>query len=210
MAEEQRQTRDRARTEAAILSAAERQLADGGFTAFGVNAIARAAGCDKQLIYRYFGGLDGLADAIGRQLAERGRDAAPPPATSYLDYAEHVLLSQLEALRRDPLAQKIAAWELVERSPLVDRLSAARLAGLNAQLSAHPQLQPPLGVDGPAINALLLGAIQQMVLAAGLRGEFAGIPLNEDRSWIRVRLALRSLVRGAYRVGRVGAEPAQG
>ena len=81
MAEEQRQTRDRARTEAAILSAAERQLADGGFTAFGVNAIARAAGCDKQLIYRYFGGLDGLADAIGRQLAERGRDAAPPPAT---------------------------------------------------------------------------------------------------------------------------------
>ena len=44
MAEEQRQTRDRARTEAAILSAAERQLADGGFTAFGVNAIARAAG----------------------------------------------------------------------------------------------------------------------------------------------------------------------
>lgn len=204
------QTRDRARTEAAILAAAERQLAEGGFTAFGVNAIARAAGCDKQLIYRYFGGLDGLAEAIGRRLAGRGHESSPPLATSYLEFTEHVLLTYLETLRRDPLAQKIAAWELVERSPLVDRLAAARLAGLNELLSSQPTLQPPLGVDGPAINALLLGAIQQLVLAAGLRGEFAGIPLNEDRSWIRVRLALRSLVRSAYRVGRIGAEAPKG
>ena len=65
-------------------------------------------------------------------------------------------------------------------------------------------------MDGPAINALLLGAIQHMVLAAVLRGEVAGIPLNEDRSWIRVRLALRSLVRSAYRVGRIGAEAPKG
>jgi hypothetical protein len=115
-----------------------------------------------------------------------------------------VLLNHLEALRRDPLAQKIATWELAEQSPLIDRLAAARQARLNEQLSAHPALQPPLGVDGPAINALLLGAIQQLVLAAGVRGEFAGIPLNEDRCWIRIRLALRSLVRSAYRVGRIG------
>jgi AcrR family transcriptional regulator len=79
---EDRQTRNRARTEAAILAAAEMLLAERGFTAFGVNAIARAAGCDKQLIYRYFGGLDGLAEAIGRKLAGRGQQTSPPPASS--------------------------------------------------------------------------------------------------------------------------------
>lgn len=31
-----------------------------GFTKIGVNRIANQAGCDKVLIYRYFGGLDGL------------------------------------------------------------------------------------------------------------------------------------------------------
>ena len=37
----------------------------------------RRAGCDKQLIYRYYGGMDGLVDAIGGELARWfGADAA--------------------------------------------------------------------------------------------------------------------------------------
>ena len=205
MAEEQRQTRDRERTAAAILAAAERLLAQQGFRHFGVNAIAREAGCDKQLIYRYFGGTEGLADAIGRQIARRGNEPAVGSPTSYLEFVEQSLLAYLEALRRDPLAQQIAAWETAEDSPLIERLSVARTGALLRQLDA-PELSPPLGVDAPAINALLLGAIQQMVLSANRRGGFAGVPLTEDRNWIRVRLALRTLIRGAYRVARGAAD----
>ncbi|TPE61586.1 TetR/AcrR family transcriptional regulator [Sandaracinobacter neustonicus] len=199
---EQRQTRDRARTEATILAAAEVQLAQTGFKGFGVNAVARAAGCDKQLIYRYFGGAEGLADAIGRQIATRATDTPATSPATYLDFVEQTLLNYLESFRRDPLARQIAAWELADNSPLIERLATARNAALMRQLEANPQLQPPLGIDGPAINALLLGAIQQMVLSASQRGHFAAVPLNEDRNWIRIRLALRTLIRGAYRVGR--------
>lgn len=201
MAEEQRQTRDRERTAATILAAAERLLAREGFRHFGVNAIAREAGCDKQLIYRYYGGTEGLADAIGLQIAQRGNEPVAGRPANYLEFVEQGLLAYLEALRRDPLAQQIAAWETAEDSPLIERLSAARAAALLRQLDAV-DLSPPLGVDAPAINALLLGAIQQMVLGASRRGGFAGVPLTEDRNWIRVRLALRTLIRGAYRVGR--------
>ena len=65
--------RDRSATSARILKAATELLAEGGFQNFGVNAVARRAGCDKQLIYRYYGGMDGLVDAIGGELARWNR-----------------------------------------------------------------------------------------------------------------------------------------
>lgn len=207
------QGRDRQRTEAAILAAAQAQLAEAGFQAFGVNAVARRAGCDKQLIYRYFGGLEGLVAAVGRDLA--GRTAQPqPPAPaggsgqpSYGELTERFLLAFLERFRSDVLAQRIAAWELAERSALVDTLSAARGQALADWMdSARGGLTPPPGIDAPALNALLIGGIQQLVLASVTMGSFAGLPLSEDRNWIRARLALRALIRGIYRTGRNPAD----
>jgi AcrR family transcriptional regulator len=41
-------------------------LARDGFTALGVNAVAKEASVDKVLIYRYFGGMPELLGAFGR------------------------------------------------------------------------------------------------------------------------------------------------
>jgi AcrR family transcriptional regulator len=202
---EEVKARDRERTEAAILAAAEAQLAEAGFQAFGVNAVARRAGCDKQLIYRYYGGLEGLVAAVGRGMAKRHEE---PPVSmlaqqSYGELTERFLLAFLERFRSDVLAQRIAAWELAERSPLVDTLSAARADALARWMDeARGGLTPPPGIDAPALNALLIGGIQQLVLASATMGSFAGLPLSEDRNWIRARLALRALIRGIYRTGR--------
>jgi AcrR family transcriptional regulator len=194
-------SRDRGRTEASILAAAETQLAEAGFQAFGVNAVARRAGCDKQLIYRYFGGLDGLAAAVGKSLATRlAQPVQQPPAQSYGELTERLLLAFLEQFRADRLAQRIAAWELSESSPLIDQLSTARAQALATWMDeARGTLSPPPGIDAPALNALLIGGVQQLVLASATMGGFAGLPLSEDRNWIRARLALRALIRGVYR-----------
>ncbi|MDH3859772.1 MAG: TetR/AcrR family transcriptional regulator, partial [Gammaproteobacteria bacterium] len=53
-------TRNRLKTEQRILDAVGSILLEQGYPAVGVNAIARRAGCDKVLIYRYFGGFDEL------------------------------------------------------------------------------------------------------------------------------------------------------
>ena len=58
--------RDREATEARILNAVGEVLARDGFGAIGVNAIAKQAGVDKVLIYRYFGGLPELLAEWGR------------------------------------------------------------------------------------------------------------------------------------------------
>jgi AcrR family transcriptional regulator len=57
--------RDRAATEQRIVDAAIGILSDDGFVALGINPLADRAGVDKQLIYRYFGGLDGVVAALG-------------------------------------------------------------------------------------------------------------------------------------------------
>ncbi len=56
--------RDRQQTTSKIIQAAVRLLKKEGFAGWGINAIAREAGIDKVLIYRYFTSLDGLLGEI--------------------------------------------------------------------------------------------------------------------------------------------------
>jgi AcrR family transcriptional regulator len=195
---------NRARTEAAILSAARDLLAADGFQGLGVNAVARRAGCDKQLIYRYFGGIEGLVDAIGLGLANwitdslAGNPDQPPPA-SYAELMERLVIGFLAAFRANPLVQKIAAWELSERSEHVSRLAAARSAALSRWIvTVRGQMIPPPATDAAAINAILIAGLQHIVLSAATSGGFAGIQLRTDNDWKRIETASVAIVRAMY------------
>jgi AcrR family transcriptional regulator len=196
--------RDRSATSARILKAASELLAEGGFQNFGVNAVARRAGCDKQLIYRYFGGMDGLVDAIGAELAGWVERKMPENGgggflLTYGDLVERLLLLFLEALRDDPLMKKIIAWEISENSPQVRRLSEARSKSLALWIDrVRGKMPPPKGVDQAALNALLIGSVQHIVLAGEAAGRFAGVELTTAKDWDRVAQSIRRLVRGVY------------
>jgi AcrR family transcriptional regulator len=178
-------------------------LAEGGFSAFGVNAIARRAGCDKQLIYRYYGGLDGLIDAIGLDLAGlfqtlmHDREAAD--FASYGALIEHLLLSLLDAFRHSDLLLRIAAWEVFDPSPVTIRLAAIRGRALGEWVEARRgPLTSPDGVDAGAINATLIAAVQHLVLSAKAVGKFGGVVLQSEADWDRIRDVLRALVQASY------------
>lgn len=197
-------TRDRAATERAIIDAAKEMLAREGFQNFGVNALAREAGCDKQLIYRYFDGLDGVIDAIGEDLATWSRDRLRPllalgaPA-SYAELIERLALGLLQALRDDPLVQRIKAWEFGAPSPQLARLAAARSRGLVDWVNeARSDLETPPDVDAPAINAAIIGSIEAIVLSAAGAGQAYGVPLRNEEEWERIRRALKTLIRAVY------------
>lgn len=195
--------RDRARTQDAILAAARQVLAESGFPGFGINAVARQAGCDKQLIYRYFGGLDGLVEAIGDDLAawvsaSLAKVSGATPAT-YGELVERLMLGFLASFRSDILVQKIAAWEIADASPLMQRLSQARGKALAQWIaSQRADLVPPAGVDAPAINAMLIAALQHLVLSASAMGQFGGMSLVHEEDWSRVEKAAVAIVRAIY------------
>jgi AcrR family transcriptional regulator len=197
--------RNRGQTETAILDAARALLGEEGFQALGVNAVARRAGCDKQLIYRYFGGLDGLVEAIGGDLASWLQDGVPPPPArpaTYAELMEWMALAFMDALRTNPLVQKIAAWELSEPSPLVIKLAEARAGSLARWIGTiRGDLVPPAHLDAPAINAVIIAAIQHLVLAGATTGMFAGVALREEADWDRVRKVIVRMVRSAYAEG---------
>src|SRR5215469_18094343 len=56
--------RDPEETKQRILDALARIILRDGLSAVGINALAREAGCDKVLIYRYFSDLDGVYAAF--------------------------------------------------------------------------------------------------------------------------------------------------
>ena len=192
--------RDRSATSARILKAATELLAEGGFQNFGVNAVARRAGCDKQLIYRYYGGMD----AIGGELARWIEQKMPIGGNSgfmltYGDLVEHMMMLFMQALRDDPLTRRIIAWEMSDNSLQVRRLSGARVKALSLWVEkVRGAMPPPKGVDHFALNAVLLAAVQHVVLAGTTAGRFAGLELATARDWDRVTQAVKKLVRGVY------------
>lgn len=200
----EKRVRNRAATEQAILDAAKRLLAEEGFQNFGINAVARGAGCDKQLIYRYYGGLNGLVEAIGTDLGSWVTDRIPDDTggmflLTYGDLMERLSMLFLDALRADPLMRRIVAWEVSESSEQVRRLSEARSKALAGWIERmRGSLVPPKGVDAQAVNAMIFAAIQHIVLAAAVSDQCAGLVLKNGKDWEKAATALKRIVRGVY------------
>lgn len=190
--------RDRAATEAAIVSAAERLLLRDGWTGLNVQTLAAEASVDRKLIYRYFEGVEGVVERVaGRLDLWLGETlAARPPtrATSYREFAREMLTAYLQALRASPLMLRLVAWELCVDTPLLRRLEASRSVVLQRwTASRRPELPLPEGVDVVALNVVLLAAVQHLALAAATRDRFAGVALD-DAGWSRIEAAVDRLL----------------
>lgn len=195
-----RPARDRAVTEERILAAVGDVLARDGFAAVGVNTIAKQAGVDKVLIYRYFGGLPELLRAWG----ESGRFwpsvdellgddpqafLALPVAERYARFFEHFI----DGLRRRPLTLEVLAAEIVERNELTAILEtereqwgeqAARTLG-GPEWLARPEVAP--------ITLVLVAGIQYLLVRSRKIRVFGGIELRSDAGWNQIKAATRAL-----------------
>jgi AcrR family transcriptional regulator len=202
--EPERRVRNRAGTVRAILDAAKLLLAEEGFQNFGINAVARGAGCDKQLIYRYYGGIDGLVEAIGTDLGNWVKVRIPEDGggmflLTYGDLMERLILQYIEALRADPLMRRIVAWEISENTEQVRRLSEARSKALAHWIDRmRGSLTPPKGTDAVAVNAVLIAAVQHLVLSASISGQCAGLVLKSQKDWDKAAVSVKRIVRGIY------------
>jgi AcrR family transcriptional regulator len=183
-------------TRQSITDAAVGLLLDRGFPGLGVNSLAAAAGVDKQLIYYHFGGLQGVV----RHLVGQTENwlGAPLPAREGEAYAEamqRLLLAYAQALRHNPLVLRLMAWELVEPAKLpaeLEDLRSAALFGWSQPLRAAAR-PAPVGVDAPAIHALLLAGLQHLALRDSSAGGFAGIDVGTTEGANRIDAALRMI-----------------
>jgi AcrR family transcriptional regulator len=203
-------SRDRELTEQRLIETVGRLLARSGFAALGVNALAREAGVDKVLIYRYFDGLPNLLKAY----CERGDfwptaeevlqpDVATLRAAPIAARTAAIVVNLLDALRRRPQTMEILAWEVVERNALTDTLAAIRERWSRdvTELVLPDAAEDPS--DFVALANLLVAGIQYLLIRSRTTPVYGGIPLRTDEGWERIRKAAIM----AFGVAAPAAEP---
>ena len=201
-----RTARDRGATEKLILAAVGEVLAREGFGGIGVNAIAKHAGVDKVLIYRYFGGLPELLKAWGDSGCfwpdvsellgpEPHEFLALPAPERYARFFEHFV----DGLRARPLTLEILAAEVVDRNELTAILEvereawgeeAARILG-GKEFSARPELR--------GVTLLLIAGVQYLLLRARKIRIFGGLDIQGEAGWSALKASVRAMALAMFR-----------
>jgi AcrR family transcriptional regulator len=191
-----------------LVDAVGEELEAGGIAALGVSAIAKRAGVDKALIYKYFGSFEALLERYAEQAdlwwsaEEIVRDLRSSPHNiEKKDIFALLLVRLCNALRQRPATLAILAGEVNQDNVLSDYLSVVReretkrLFGLLARfMEAPPSRRDIIGLT------TLMNAITYVALLSRRPGKTVyGAPLGtEDPAWTRFEAAIVSAARSQF------------
>lgn len=193
-------TRDRQATEARLIEAVETVLTREGFSALGVNAVAREAGIDKVLIYRYFDGMPGLLRAfaysdtfwptVEEVLGEGASDLAKMPLAERWSTG---LVRYARALRRRPIVREIMAWEQVEKNELTEILRLRREEWFGALRERLPSDDDLTDADTVSTVFMIATAIHYLIARSRLHGDFNGLGIENDADWVHIEQVIHTM-----------------
>ena len=187
--------RNRADTTQRIINALEDVLAEQGLEGARINQIAEKAGISKVLIYRYFGGLEGLMEYYVRM----GR-MYPHFTPAMLDQIRPLHQSDLSKvwyrqaiqmfryMRTSKAAREVLKANVVENDPTADVISKAQDDEITRLVN---QLSFIEGPDTQAISAVILGAMSYLTIQAQNNHTMVGIDLRSEQGWQRVEGAVK-------------------
>lgn len=197
--------RDSEKTRQTILKAVGDLLAEDGFQRIGVNAVARRAGVDKVLIYRYFGNLPKLLGEFGRSnefwpdndtmMSGWSNSEHPDPA----GLGREILTRHLDHLVRNPLTREILRWELSQKNELTQILAEIR-EEQGMELISHLGLDEEHdgGIDYEAVGAIIHAGLSYLALRSDSADVYMGVSLASDAGWDRIRSAIGTLIGAVF------------
>ncbi len=163
-----------------------------GFSFINHMRVARAAGCDKKLIYEYFGNISGLAKEYlkERNFCEKlfsgsnrtGKD------TSY-----QRLKNQFDRLMKDGEMRGVIAWELAEELPLLKEQAQTRENLIEKAFENKDE-------NNRAIEAVLMSSIYYLTIHSHTNEtSFLGIDLKQEEGQQQIKRAIKQIVEWAYK-----------
>ena len=189
--------RNRAATTERIIDALEQVLTERGFEGVGINTIAETAGVSKVLIYRYFGGLEGLLAyyvGMGRLI--------PHYTPAWLEQIQPVQPADLAPIwsgqslqlfrqfRSSRAAREVLKATVKENDSLADVVSKAQDAELTQLVN---QLAFIKGSDHQATSAVILGALSYLTIQAQIDRPVIGLDLRSEAGWQRIEDAVKAI-----------------
>ncbi|WP_373155504.1 TetR/AcrR family transcriptional regulator [Bacteroides cellulosilyticus] len=177
------------RSEMQLIEAVSTIITEEGFSKIGINKIARTAGCDKVLIYRYFGNLDGLITTWAKKhdFYIQAYDAfinkvETVSQANLREITKEILLSQLHFTKENKMHQELLLWELS------GGLKFNAIRNLREENGHKLQKMLELKADTKGLNismyiTLLIASINYIVLSTLEYPQFNGIDFSNDTSW---------------------------
>ncbi len=193
--------RDREETKTKILQAVGQVLATSGFQGLGINAIARAAGVDKVLIYRYFEDVPTLLKTFaqsGEYVGSLERFLAQVPEDQLHDWRSALVMfvmTYANLLHQNPLSQEIFRWELTEKNELTEALAESREVLIQKGLAWIREKYPEtVERDLESISAILLSSVTYLVLRSRTRQTFLDIDFSAPAGAAQIQATMRQFL----------------
>jgi AcrR family transcriptional regulator len=191
----------RALTEQHLVDAVGKVIREEGFKGLGINRIAKEAGCDKVLIYRYFGSIDGLIgafleknDLYAHINLDELQGIVNPTQSELSDMAKLVFNKNLNILLENKNLQEIYRWELIDENAPLQKIAQTREKHGYALTKLFKAALPNQQIDAEAYFAVITAAVHYLVLRSKTAQMFNGLDLHDQESWKRVSISINKMI----------------
>lgn len=196
--------RDKEKTKERLLAAVGKIIQTTGYQGLKVSAIAKEAGCDKKLIYDYYGSTEDLITEYVRQQDYWNKvgiapDYTPTPEETK-EFTKELVLQQYDMLRQNKELQKIILWELSEENYILRQLADER-EKQGELLFQHltDDLFKDSDVNLRAIIAILISGSYYLNLHTEVNGStFCGIYLKTKDGREEIQQALKKIIEWTF------------
>jgi AcrR family transcriptional regulator len=190
--------RNKEGTKLRILQAVGKLVAESGFSSLGINAIAREAGVDKVLIYRYFTDLPTLLRTFGQEGNYLASTSVPPgfdKIESLPELLSNALIFFQKELRDRPITQEIILWDLVEDNELTQELIDVREKTRIARTKFfYDKFDIPADQDVTALMTILGCGITYLILRSKNKPVYAGLDFSNEDGWERLESVVSKII----------------
>jgi AcrR family transcriptional regulator len=191
--------RDRERTKSLILKAVGQVINEHGTDKLGINLVARTAGVNKVLIYRYFTSIDGLMEQYvisgeyskitGTEFAKNFPEVEPQDRATELTTLMHTLINDL---RERKSTRDLLRWEIGTSKSM---LSDARNEVASLTLSKIGALNNFKDTD--ALISLIAAGVYYLTISSDYRDHMINIDLQSEEGWSRIKDVIETIIHDA-------------
>lgn len=170
-----------------------------GYTGLGVNNIAKQAGVDKVLIYRYFTSPEKLIETYVLEkdywlvFSEKLRNQEAEEKGDLQEILTSILEKQFDYFYQEEEMQQLILWEIAGKSELMKNIALIRESMAVDLLKQTDQHFKGSRIDFRVLSALLSAGIYYMVLHKDM-GEYCGIDINEPDQRLKLKDTVREMV----------------
>ena len=202
--EQVRKIKDKEQTRRKLIMAVGELIRVKGYTGLGVNKIAKQAGVNKKLIYRYFGSPENLIEAYVVEkdywmvFSEKLKDQAAEEKVDLQETISNILEQQFDFFFSEVEMQQLILWEISGESKLMKSIAVVREDLAAEFLRLTDEHFENSGINFRALSALLSAGVYYMILH-DKAGEYCGLDIKRAGDREEVKRTLRQIVDWAFR-----------